>query len=180
MDFVVRRTCCNDDELMNYGVLGMKWGHRRRSEEYKAFKNAKQTFKKANKAYNKKASTAIGIKRIQATKPLEQKREKAYYDMIDKKAAYKSSTAKNEKQASNREFNVYQKEMSKSGIRGSAADIESGGRSTKLYDHIKIKKGKAYADKIEKRTQNIAIAKFATASVVAIGSAAVSTYLNMK
>ena len=46
----------HDDELMHYGVPGMRWGHRKAqpvSAERSRYKSAKENYKKANRDYSK-------------------------------------------------------------------------------------------------------------------------------
>lgn len=39
----------------------------------------------------------------------------------------------------------------KGGLSGSVSDLNSGGRASKYYDHLKSKKGKDYVNKLEKK-----------------------------
>ena len=46
----------HDDELMHYGIPGMRWGHRKVqpvSAERSRYKSAKENYKKANRDYSK-------------------------------------------------------------------------------------------------------------------------------
>ena len=104
----------------------------------------------------------------------------AEMQMIDKKAKYNASKAKNESKAKKAEFNTYRKEMQKSGIVGSVADERSRGRSESMYNHMKRQKGKEYADAVQKKVQNTSIRRFVTSSAIAVGGAAVTAYLNAK
>ena len=171
-----------DDYLMHYGVKGMKWGHRKNPEVAAAranYKSAKTDLTSANRAYNRASRRAIGIKGIQQYEKAQANRNKARTNYIDSKVAYKVSKAKDSKK-DKVEFKAYKKEMGKSGIRGSAADSAHQGRSTDIYNSIKAKKGKEYADRVEKRIQNEAYAKIAVSGAVLVGSQAVSMYLNSK
>ena len=104
----------------------------------------------------------------------------ASMDRISAKAKHNAARQKTPGKAAKAEFNTYRKEMQKTGIRGSALDVGSGSRSTNIYNHIKAQKGKAYADKIEKKVQNRAYTAMATSAAVAAGSMAVSAYLGSR
>ena len=143
-------------------------------------KAAGKEYRKAARAAYRSDLTAIGINRIQKSNSLHKTANKKEMAYIDAKAKYKMSKAKDKAKAEKAEFNAYRREMTKSGIRGSAADTAHEGRSTNLYNHIAAKKGKEYADRVEKKVQNRAIATLVGSAVVATGAAAVSTYLTNK
>lgn len=188
----------NQNELYHFGVRGMKWGVRRYEtangnltsagkkryavDKAKAeYKSAKKDFKSARKQFSKGAGITgfgyAGVNGISKYKKNESNVGKAEMKMIDAKAKYKASKAKTADKAAKAEFKTYRKEMQKSGLAGSAADDQSRGRSTAMYNHIKAQKGKKYADAVQKKVQNVAVAEFATATVVALGSAAAEAYL---
>jgi hypothetical protein len=164
------------DELYHYGVPGMKWGHRKKSYEAErsAYKQAKKDYRAARRDLTAAGYGAFGRKGLKNYKSAEKSANKAELDMIDAKAKYKAAKSKNSEKA---EAKVYRKAMQKSGLVGSAADDQSRGRSTRIYNHLKVSKGKAYADAIEKKVEKRAYANLAASAAVAIGATAVQAMI---
>lgn len=173
-------TLPSDDYLQHHGVKGMKWGKRKAKYETEraAYKQAKKDFRAASRELSRSSWTAVGRKGLSKYKSAEKKANKAELDMIDAKAKYKAAKAKTAEKAKKAEFNTYRKEMTKSGLVGSAADDASRGRSTRLYNHMKVSKGKKYADAVEKKVQNQAVATLATSAAVGIGAMVVAGILD--
>lgn len=166
------------DELYHYGVKGMKWGHRKKYEaERAAYKQAKKDYREARRNTYLKSYTAIGRTGLKAYKNAENKQNKAELKMIDAKAKYKAAKAKTAEKAEKAEFNVYRREMQKSGLAGSAMDKSMNNRSTRIYDHVKVAKGKKYAEAVEKRVQNQVIGQLAASAAVTVGSMVVVSML---
>lgn len=171
----------SDGELYHYGVPGMKWGKRKASyaSEQSAYKQSKKDYKTAIKNLRKAGAGfgGYGIKGITKVNAAGKKVNDAELNMIDAKAKYKAAKSKNSAKA---EFNTYRKEMQKSGLAGSGLDTQSGGRSTKLYNHIKATKGKAYADKVQKKVENIAVKRLVGTVAVTAGAAVVAGILEAR
>lgn len=167
------------DELCHYGVPGMKWGHRKASYESErtAYKQAKKDYREARRDLKAASYGAIGRRGLKNYKSAEKRADKAELDMIDAKANYKAAKSKNAEKAAKAADKVYRKEMQKSGLVGSAADDLSRGRSTRIYNHMKVTKGKAYADKIEKKVEKQAYVNLAASAAVAIGATAVQAMI---
>lgn len=161
------------DELYHHGIKGQKWGVRRYqnadgsltaagqkrydiSEQKKVYKQSQADYRRAI-AYGDKKQ--IG---------------KAEINAIDQYVKLKALKSRNSEK---KEFKEYRKQMSKTGVRGSLYDVQSMGRSTRLYDHLAKTKGKEYADRVEKKVKSIAIRQAITAGTVAAGSIAVSAWL---
>lgn len=167
--------------LCHYGVPGMKWGRRKANPAVASarqnYKSAKKDLRTAAKEQRRVGYTAIGIKGLEKYNKAEAKTQKADLKTMNAKAQYKAAKSKNAQKA---ELKTYTREMYKSGLPGSAADRMQGGRSTRIYNDLKAKKGKAYADKVAKKVQNQSVAGLATAATVAVGSAFISAYLEMR
>ena len=126
-------------------------------------------------------ATAVGIKRIQSANKIGDEYNKAVerhnkvkesYKKADQKLAIAKAEKKVDKYRDNekKEFKAYRKEMQKYGIRGSARDVESNDKATALYNHISTKKGKEYADRVEKHVQNVSLAQLAGATALTVGA----------
>lgn len=178
------------DELYHHGVKGMRLGVRKKyrdssgnlnklGQARKAYEDAKHNRKKAYKQLSKDAR-GFGIKAIERGSKSRGVYQKAEIDEISAKAKYKAAKAKTDAKAKKAEFNTYRREMQKTGLKGSASDEGSGGRSTRIYNKIKAEKGKAYADKVNQKVQNRIVADIVGSAVVGIGATFVSAYLQQK
>ena len=94
MEYIIKRTN-NDDELMHYGVLGMKWGHIKANPQ---LSNAKKAYKQVKKEYSKAYNSAYGYSSRHPVGQFVSKKKKAE---SDKRWADAATAAKKERQASN-------------------------------------------------------------------------------
>lgn len=92
MEYIIKRTN-NDDELMHYGVLGMKWGHRKANPQ---LSNTKKAYKQAKKEYSKAYNSAYGYSSRHPVGQFVSKKKKAE---SDKRWADAATAAKKERQA---------------------------------------------------------------------------------
>ncbi len=176
------------DELYHFGVKGMKWGHRKKyydsngslnrlGKAKQDYDNSKRTVKEAIKSA---PFFAIGMKGLQKYSAAQKRILNAEVNSVSAKAKYNAAKAKSKAKADKAEFKTYRKEMSKTGLAGSYADQQSGGRSTALYNKLKVAKGKAYADRVAKKVQNRAVTGLAASGVVAVGATVVSAMLAVR
>lgn len=160
------------NDLTHYGVKGMKWGKRKAPDPAKErYRNAKATYRQANKDYRKNVGIGVGIKGLDKATKARDKLNKAEMDFISEKARYKATKSERA------EFNTYVKEMKKSGLKGSGTDQASGGRSTRLYNKIKQEKGKQYADAVQKKLQTRLVADIVGGVAVGTGMMVVGAIL---
>lgn len=84
MDYVITRVKEGEtDELMHYGVLGMKWGHRKAvptSSTYNKLQSTKAQYKQAKKAYNKAYNKAYSYSSRHTIGQFTNKNKKAESD----------------------------------------------------------------------------------------------------
>lgn len=95
----------NNNELMHYGVLGMKWGHRK-AQPTSSVGRAKAAYMQAKKDYNKSYNSAYGYSSRHAIGQFVSKKKRAesdrrWNDASDKAKALDSAKKayKNEKKA---------------------------------------------------------------------------------
>lgn len=164
------------NELYHHGVKGMKWGVRKAKEEYRTAKSAS---KEARKQFSK-AGKGFGLKALSEAEAARKPMYEADMNTLHAKAKFKAAKAKSDEKAAKAEMNTYAKAMTKTGLVGSIRDISNDRASSRLYNELTTKKGKDYADRVQKKAQNKLIAQFVTATAVAIGASAVNTYLHIK
>ena len=194
------------DELYHYGVLGMRWGHRRNravNNAYKAYKQSKKEYRKESvkniKNAFRKSTWIAGAKNQEDYKKAHKgltdarnKREQAAFKLIDAvaKDAYNKKLLKtgSKTKAIKAEQKVYYKgfkqERYGAGLVGSYADSKKRHGVTKgntnYYNHIAKVKGKKYANAVEKKYGKRLTKQLVGGIALATGSAIVGAYYNNK
>lgn len=184
-----------NDTLYHHGIKGQKWGLRRFQNEDGSLtpegrehygyvtrrEEAKQNYKNARKAYRlARREASKGFFAGSAARERNKKVYEAEYNKIKAKAEYNAAKKKNAEKAAKAEFNTYRNEMARSGLQGSAADAQSGGRSSRLYDQITRDKGKEYADRVEAKVKSDLITTAVASGVLFIASSGLNMYLSEK
>ena len=196
----------NADELYHYGVLGMRWGHRRNqavNNAHKAYKQSKKEYRKESvkniKNVFRKSTWVAGAKNQEDYKKAHKgltdarnKREQAAFKLIDAAAkdAYNKKLSKtgSKTKAVKAEQKVYYKgfkqERYGAGLVGSYADskkrhgVSKG--NTNYYNHIAKVKGKKYANAVEKKYGKRLTKQLVGGIALATGAAIVGAYYNNK
>lgn len=174
--------------LVHHGIKGQKWGVRRFQNEdgsltaagqrrydideaKSAYKQAKREYKQIKKQTRVKGIIA-GRQYQKMVETSDKLRSDAEMKVVDAKAAL-AKARKGEKG----EMKSYIKSMRKYGLSGSIMDAQSGGKSTKLYDHIAAKKGESYAMAAERKMKKQLITSAVVATVAGIGMSVASAYM---
>lgn len=179
-------------ELYHFGTKGMKWGVRKYQNEdgtlteagkkrydvqnaKQNYKNAKSDYNDAKASYVRSSYTSFGYKGLKEHRKTEANMNDARVNMIDKKAELAKA-----KKGEKAEMKAYARAMSKHGLAGSASDSMSGGKSSKLYDHLAATKGEKYADEVSRKAQNTIVTTAAATFAVTVGAGVVADILSRR
>ena len=194
------------DELYHYGVLGMRWGHRKNqavNNAYKAYKQSKKEYRKESvknlKNVFRKSTWVAGAKNQEDYKKAHKgltdarnKREQAAFKLIDaaakdaynKKLSKTGSKAKAIKAEQKVYYKGFKQERYGAGLVGSSADSKKRHGVTKgntnYYNHIAKVKGKKYANAVEKKYGKRLIKQLVGGIALATGAGIVAGYYNSK
>ena len=164
----------NENYLMHYGKIGMRWGHR--NPQVAA---AKESYRDSRRTLKREIRVAprigFGIKGIAEAEKSQKSINKAALDYLDKKAAYKMSKKESGEAKARVERKVYQKAMTRIGLPGSAADGAGMGKA--LAKHLEARKGKEYAESVIKKTQTQLVTGLAVSAAVTVGAIIAEAYL---
>nr|DAJ85645.1 MAG TPA: hypothetical protein [Caudoviricetes sp.] len=184
----------NLEELYHYGVLGMRWGHHNNQNVQSAHKAYKQAKKEYRKQFIKNVKNIFKNERDykETRKGLinaRNKREQAAFKLIDaaakdsydKKLSKTGSKDKALKAEQNTYYKAFKQERYGSGLVGSVNNnlnrhgVTNG--NTHYYNHLVKKKGKKYADAIEKRYSKKLVNTLIGSAAVAFGATFAGAYL---
>lgn len=176
-----------NNELYHHGIKGQKWGIRRYQNADGSYtdagrrrydiKEAKANLKSAKKELRRASSAQVdgyiaGRDYKRRVDSKNRKVQAAQNKVYDAQAALGRV-----KGGEKGELRAYTKMMRKTGLSGSGYDNASGGKATKLYDHIATKKGKEYAARVESRAKKQLVATVAASAAVSIGASIAQAYI---
>lgn len=188
------------DELYHYGVIGMRWRHRKNPEvrsAYDAYRKSKARVRKEKLRsfkYKFKPSTYLaGVdnknkrdKNFKGLNDAKKAREKAAFKLIDaaSKDAYNKKLSKtgSKEEANKAAMKVHLKAFKQgkysSGRVDSIADSEGGQR--KYYNHLVKTQGKDYANNVERKYNSHTNRAMAAAIIGTAAAYGTQAYLKRK
>lgn len=165
----------NKDELCHYGVKGMRWKHHKRylndNGDLNKLGKARNAYEEAKLA-NKIARKNRNVRGIENQIKAEEAYKKSDIDLILAKAKYAASKTKKGYKAQDKEFKTYTKELRKLILNDEDSSFDTseyGTRSTMLYNRLKVKKGRAYADALFSKVEDNIMNEFATKTRILLG-----------
>ena len=180
-----------NDELMHYGVKGMKWGHRK-ARDKSSFNTSYRETGLTNKG---KIAYTKGYKTIDNKKAQRYalKEGKAYIKAFGKSAKQKDELSvignaydkSVKKQKMDKQIKEDAKKLRKANKMSDVVVYDDNGRfvrtinpSINFKSELVKKKGKSYVEKVENKAGQMYLRDFAIASSVVVGSSVVSAYLS--
>lgn len=170
-----------NNELMHYGIPGMKWGHRK-AAPMTSVDRARANYRSAKKAYNRSFSKA-SAKSLAAYSPSKKRRkandarwDRAFNDArkMDKaKSVYKAEKKqfKSDVKQYRKSKGVYDLNVNKNGA------VVATSKASKVKNSISAKKGKTYADKVTKTADKNDIRDFVVTNAIIGAAFTTSAYL---
>lgn len=150
------------DELMHYGVKGMKWGHR------KAMRTAAKYDKKSRK-YAEQAKRQI----LEEDKKIYDDVSKLYKNMSN---GEKVLNTKYNDRRSKKEIKTHAKQMQRIGMPNSLSDEINDKKGTKMYDELTKTRGKDYADAVLAKTNQRINRQLASSGAAYVASMGLMVY----
>lgn len=169
------------NELIHYGIPGMKWGHRK-AVPMTSVDRARVNYRAAKKTYNRSFNKASS-RSLAAYSPSKKQRkandarwDRAFNDakrLKEAKSVYKAEKKqfKSDVKQYRKSKGVYDLNVNKNGA------VVATSKASKVKNSISAKKGKAYADKVAKTADKKDRREFIAAYAASGAMLASSAYL---